>query len=47
MGRMTLAEIGQTLFLSRETVKSHTASIYRKLNVQSRRQAQDLAETWR
>ncbi len=47
MGRMTLAEIGQTLFLSRETVKSHTAAIYRKLNVQSRRQAQDLAETWR
>jgi LuxR family maltose regulon positive regulatory protein len=46
MGRMTLAEIGRTLFLSRETVKSHTAAIYRKLNVQSRRQAQELAETW-
>lgn len=45
-GRMTLSEIGETLFLSRETVKSHTVSIYRKLGVGSRREAQDLAESW-
>ena len=45
-GRMTLSEIADSLFLSRETVKSHTVSIYRKLQVSSRREAQDLAETW-
>lgn len=45
-GRMTLSEIAERLFLSRETVKSHTVSIYRKLGVASRRQAQDLAESW-
>ena len=44
--RMTLSEIGQSLFLSRETVKSHTVSIYRKLGVTSRREAQDLADSW-
>ncbi len=44
--RMTLSEIAAALFLSRETVKSHTVSIYRKLGVASRREAQDLAETW-
>ena len=44
--RMTLSEIADQLFLSRETVKSHTVSIYRKLGVASRRQAQDLAESW-
>jgi LuxR family maltose regulon positive regulatory protein len=45
-GRMTLSEIGDSLFLSRETVKSHTVSIYRKLGVSSRREAQDLADSW-
>lgn len=45
-GRMTLSEIAGALFLSRETVKSHTGSIYRKLGVASRRQAQELAESW-
>jgi LuxR family maltose regulon positive regulatory protein len=45
-GRMTLSEIGDSLYLSRETVKSHTMSIYRKLGVASRREAQDLAESW-
>jgi LuxR family maltose regulon positive regulatory protein len=45
-GRMTLSEIAESLFLSRETVKSHTVSIYRKLGVASRREAQDLAESW-
>jgi DNA-binding CsgD family transcriptional regulator len=46
-GRQTLSEIASTLFLSRETVKSHTVSIYRKVGVASRREAQELAETWR
>lgn len=45
-GRMTLNEIAGALFLSRETVKSHTGSIYRKLGVASRREAQELAEAW-
>ena len=45
-GRMTLSEIAGALFLSRETVKTHTVSIYRKLGVSSRREAQDLAEAW-
>ncbi len=45
-GRKTLSEIADSLYLSRETVKSHTVSIYRKLQVSSRREAQDLAETW-
>lgn len=45
-GRMTLSEIAGALFLSRETVKSHTGAIYRKLGVASRREAQELAETW-
>lgn len=44
--RMTLSEIGDRLYLSRETVKSHTGAIYRKLGVASRREAQELAETW-
>lgn len=44
--RMTLSEIADELFLSRETVKTHTVSIYRKLAVNSRREAQDLAESW-
>ena len=44
--RMTLGEIGEALFLSRETVKSHATSIYRKLGVTTRREAQDLADRW-
>jgi len=43
---MTLGEIGEALFLSRETVKSHATSIYRKLGVTTRREAQDLADRW-
>lgn len=45
-GRLTLSEIADALFLSRETVKTHTMSIYRKLGVSSRREAQDLADSW-
>ncbi len=44
-GRMTVREIADSLFLSPETVKSHTSSIYRKLNVATRREAQELAES--
>jgi len=43
--RMTIREIGQCLFVSPETVKTHTAAIYRKLGITSRRQAQDLGES--
>lgn len=43
-GRRTMKEIADALFLSPETVKSHTASIYRKLHVSSRREAQELGE---
>lgn len=45
-GRMTLSEIATALFLSRETVKTHTAAIYRKLGVSSRRQAQEISDSW-
>lgn len=44
--RMTLTEIAGSLYLSRETVKSHTSAIYRKLGVATRRDAQELADTW-
>ena len=37
--RMTMAEIGETLFLSRNTVKSQAISMYRKLGVSSRNEA--------
>lgn len=40
---LTLAEIGQRLYLSRNTVSSETASIYRKLQVTTRGAAVDRA----
>ena len=46
LGRLTLSEIADSLCLSRETVKTHTGSIYRKLGVASRREALDLADEW-
>lgn len=39
----TLAEIGKHLYVSRNTVKTHTVSIYRKLYVSSRGEAVDRA----
>jgi LuxR family transcriptional regulator, maltose regulon positive regulatory protein len=39
----TTQEIAETLFVSINTVKTHQRSIYRKLGVQSRREAQQLA----
>jgi LuxR family maltose regulon positive regulatory protein len=40
---LSLAEIGNRLYVSRYTVKTHCASIYRKLNVSSRSEAVDAA----
>jgi ATP/maltotriose-dependent transcriptional regulator MalT len=37
--RLTNKEIGQELHISTETVKQHTVNIFRKLNVENRRQA--------
>jgi LuxR family maltose regulon positive regulatory protein len=37
-------EIGDRLHVSRNTVKSHTVSIYRKLGVSSRSEAINIAE---
>ena len=42
---LSLAEIGNRLFVSRYTVKTHCESIYRKLNVNSRSDAVDAART--
>jgi LuxR family maltose regulon positive regulatory protein len=36
---LTYPEIGQRLFISRHTVKTHAASVYRKLGVSSRAEA--------
>lgn len=44
LGRLTVVEIAAQLHLSPETVKSHVASIYRKLGVSTRRQLQELAD---
>jgi LuxR family maltose regulon positive regulatory protein len=40
---LSLAEIGNRLYVSRYTVKTHCASIYRKLNVNSRSEAVESA----
>lgn len=37
--RLTYQEIASALYVSRNTVKSHTASVFRKLAVSSRREA--------
>jgi len=38
-GTLTLREIGNELYVSANTVKTHTQAIYRKLGVSSRREA--------
>ena len=37
--RMTMVEMGEALFLSRNTVKTQAISVYRKLGVSSRKEA--------
>ena len=37
--KLSLREIGQELYVSRDTVKSHTRAIYRKLGVSNRYEA--------
>lgn len=38
-GTLTLGEVGQELYVSKNTIKSHTQAIYRKLGVTDRRDA--------
>jgi LuxR family transcriptional regulator, maltose regulon positive regulatory protein len=38
-GTLSLREIGQELYLSQNTIKTHTQAIYRKLDVSSRHDA--------
>lgn len=45
--RATLREIADELFVSPETVKTQTASVYRKLGVASRRELQELGDRLR
>jgi LuxR family maltose regulon positive regulatory protein len=40
---LTLPEIGERLYLSRNTIKTQVVSIYRKLGVSSRREAVERA----
>jgi DNA-binding NarL/FixJ family response regulator len=44
-GELSLAEIASTMFISHATVKSHCATIYRKLETRSRRSAVARAKT--
>ncbi|TQO19591.1 regulatory LuxR family protein [Rhodoglobus vestalii] len=43
---LTLVEIAEKLFISKNTLKTHTGSLYRKLGVSSRQEAMDIAHTW-
>jgi LuxR family transcriptional regulator, maltose regulon positive regulatory protein len=42
-GSLSLREIGQELYVSANTVKTHTQAIYRKLGVSTRRDAVEQA----
>ena len=44
-GELSLAEIAGQMFISKATVKSHCATIYRKLEARSRRSAVARAKT--
>lgn len=39
MGKLSLREIGQEMYVSHNTIKSHTRAIYRKLGVSNRHEA--------
>ena len=41
-GTLSLREIGQELFLSANTIKTHVRAIYRKLGVSTRQEAVEL-----
>ena len=43
-GTLSLREIGQVLYVSTDTIKTHTQAIYRKLGVSTRREAVQQAE---
>ena len=44
-GRLSERDIGRELYLSHNTIHSHTRSIYRKLGVSSRGEAVERART--
>jgi LuxR family maltose regulon positive regulatory protein len=44
---LSIAEIGDQLYISRNTVKTHVRGIYRKLDVETRAGAVDRARTLR
>jgi LuxR family maltose regulon positive regulatory protein len=44
-GSLSLREIGQELFLSQNTIKTHTRAIYRKLGVSTRHDAIAMGRT--
>jgi ATP/maltotriose-dependent transcriptional regulator MalT len=46
IGPSSLAEIAAALFVSKNTLKTHTRNIYGKLGVTSRAEAVDIAMTW-
>ena len=46
MGTLTIVEIASTLFISKNTLKTHIRNIYSKLGTITRAEAVDIAMTW-